>query len=335
MVDPAGVVARNALPVIGALEAAGVDPSLALRAAELTRSDFLDPDCRVPHDRVVKLWQAAEELTRDPDFGLRCSSLVRPGDLGVIEYVFRKSRTVGEGIHRVIRYFRVAHDVARFEMTERDGEVLLQHVLPGRRSLPRAPVDFILGNPVRLARSCTEPGLNPLKVQLDYPEPADTTLLERHFQCQLCFSSDVRGIVYRTTDLEVALVESDPSLCAVLDQHAQQVLDRLPRISTLSDRVRELLSSQLSGGSTDALTVAAHLRMSVRTLHRRLAEEGTSHKALLEELRREMCQSLLRRPDISISEVAFMVGFSEPSAFHRAYKRWTGMTPAQARTHGR
>jgi AraC-like DNA-binding protein len=151
----------------------------------------------------------------------------------------------------------------------------------------------------------------------------------------LCFSSEVRGVVYRTTDLDIALVESDPGLCVVLDQHAKQVLERLPRVSTQSDRVRAFLSSQLSGGNTDAPTVAAHFCMSVRTLHRKLAEEGTSHKALLEELRREMCQSLLRRPEISISEVAFMVGFSEPSAFHRAYKRWTGMTPAQARTHGR
>ncbi len=331
MVDPAGVVARNALPVLAGLRAAGVDPAPALEAAGLSADDFTDPDQRVPHERVVVLWQRAVELTGDADFGLSCSALIQPGDLGVVEYAFRKSRTLGEGLSRVVRYFRIGHDVARLEVTQLGDEVQVEHVLPGGRLLPRAAVDFVLANPVSIVRRATVSAANPRRVYLDYPEPEDTSLIERHFECELVFSSGKRAVVYDADEMDVPLRESDPGLSAVLDQHAQQVLEQLPQISTLSDRVRAFMAAQLSGGNPDAQAVAAHLRMSVRTLHRKLADEGTSHKLLLDELRRELSHSLLRQPNVSISEVAFLVGFSEPSAFHRAYKRWTGKTPAQAR----
>jgi AraC-like DNA-binding protein len=331
MVDPAGVAARNALPVLAGLKAAGLDPNAALAEAGLSRADFVDPDTRVPHDRVVALWKAAMDSSGDPEFGLVCSRLMKPGDLGVLEYVFRKSRTLREGIDRVCRYFRIGHDVARFELSTSNDQMAIDHVLPGSRTLPRAPVDFVLANPVAIARNVTSRPVNPLRVFVDYPQPEDTSALEAHFQCELVFDSGRRALVYALADADTPLLESDPGLRAVLDRHARQVLESLPTISTLSDRVREFMAGQLSGGNADAQAVAEHLRMSVRTLHRKLADEGTSHKLLLDELRRELSQSLLRQPNVSISEVAFLLGFSEPSAFHRAYKRWTGTTPAQAR----
>jgi AraC-like DNA-binding protein len=129
----------------------------------------------------------------------------------------------------------------------------------------------------------------------------------------------------------LALDQSEPGLCAILDEHALKLLEELPPLGSLGDRVRDLLARQLSGGDTSAETTALSLKMSVRTLHRRLSAEGTSHKKLLEELRRKLAASYLRDGGLAISEITYLLGFSEPSAFHRAFRRWTGKTPMQFR----
>jgi len=335
MGDRAAVAARAVAPILGGLVQAGCDPAPAAAEAGIDPSQLADPDSRVEHDRVVRLWELAGELSGEPDFGLRCAGLLQPGHMGVVEYGFRKSHSIRQGMERIQRYFRINHDVAGFELSDDGGLYEVQHTLPAGRSLPRAAVDFILATPVRIVRESTAERVGPVKVLLDYPEPADTTALSEWFGAELVFSASKRALIYDAADVEAPLLEADAGLSLVLDQHAEHVLSNIPRVHTLSDRVRAFMAEQLCGGNPDAQAVAEHVKMSVRTLHRRLEEDGTSHKALLEELRRELSARFLQEATVSIAEVAFLLGFSEPSAFHRAFKRWTGHTPAQYRKlHG-
>lgn len=313
------------------MEAAGADVHAALAAADLDLAAVLDPDARVSHERVVRLWNIATDVTGDPDFGLRASRLMEPGALGVLEYAFRKSATLIEGVTRVARYFRLNHDLATIEPVA-DGERLrLEHRLPGARTLPRAAVDFILSNPVSLIRDCTDDAVQPIEVWVDYAPPANTSALDEHFRCPVRFLRGRRALVFAAADRDAPLRQSEPGLCAILDAHARQMLDALPPAGSLTDRVRELLAAELCGGDPTSQGIARRLKMSVRTLHRRLSDEGTSHKQLLDGLRRELAATYLRERAVAISEVAYLLGFSEPSAFHRAFKRWTGMTPVEWR----
>lgn len=329
--DLAQVSARAVAPILLGIREAGMDPGPVLAEVGFDPGVLVDPDARVQHDRVVMLWERATALTGDPDFGLRCAGLLAPGQLGVIEYAFRKSDSLRQGLERVQRYFRLNHDVAGFEFNVKGGRFQVRHTLPAARTLPRAAVDFILANPVRIAREATSGGVSPCRVLLDYPRPLQTALLEECFQCELVFSASCRAFEYPELSVHTPLLEADPALSVVLEQHAQMMLDRIPQVHSFSDRVRELIASQLCAGNIDAQGTAEKLRMSVRTLHRRLSDEGTSHNGLLEQLRRDLSERFLRQATMSISEAAFMLGFSEPSAFHRAFKRWNGCTPAQFR----
>ncbi len=331
MADPAKVRSRAVLPLVGVMRADGVDVDHALGLVGLTTDEIADAEAWVSHERVVRLWQIGAELTGDPNLGLRVSAAIPAGAFGVVEFALRKSDNLLDGFHRASRYFRLGHDVARMNVIDLGERVAFDHVLPGGRTLPRVAADFVLSNALLIARDAVGGDLVPVEVRLDYAEPEDKALLRERFCDNLTFSAGERALVFAATDLERPLQQSEPGLCAILDQHASDLLAKLPTIGSFSDRVRELLAGQLAGGNPTSQEMARVLKMSVRTLHRRLTEEGTSHKQLLEQLRRELAGNYLRDQQIAISEVAYLLGFSEPSAFHRAFRRWTGKTPAAFR----
>ena len=188
----------------------------------------------------------------------------------------------------------------------------------------------MLSNPLLIVRDATVDSVSPVEVWVDYPPPDDETAVRERFG-NIKFLRGRRALVYDAADADARLTQSEPGLCAILDDHATKLLAALPTVGTFSDRVRELLAGELAGGDPTAQNMARHLKMSVRTLHRRLSDEGTSHKQLLEQLRRELAERYLTNPALAVAEVAYLLGFSEPSAFHRAFRRWTGKTPSQMR----
>jgi AraC-like DNA-binding protein len=131
--------------------------------------------------------------------------------------------------------------------------------------------------------------------------------------------------------LQTPCVSADPGLVAVLDRYAVDRLQKAPRTNSAADRVRTLIRDELRGGNPTAARIATRLKMSVRTLNRLLAGEDTSFRDLLDALRHELAIELLAADDASIAEVGFLLGFAALSSFHRAFRRWTGRTPAEFR----
>jgi AraC-like DNA-binding protein len=139
------------------------------------------------------------------------------------------------------------------------------------------------------------------------------------------------ALILPTGLLHTPCARADPALVAVLDRYAAERLEHVPRTDSIADRVRTVLGDELRGGEPTAARLAARLKMSPRTLNRALAAEGTSYRQLLDALRRELAERHLAGDQLSISEVGFLLGFCELSSFHRAFKRWTGRTPARFR----
>jgi AraC-like DNA-binding protein len=131
--------------------------------------------------------------------------------------------------------------------------------------------------------------------------------------------------------LSFAITKADPGLCAVLDRHAETLIAKHSPNDSLVERVRALIKDELSGGNASLERIADSLSMSGRTLQRKLRDHGTSHQELLDQMRRDLAMRYLREPDLAICEVAYLLGFSESSALHRAFKRWTGKTPNEFR----
>ncbi|MEE9384148.1 MAG: AraC family transcriptional regulator ligand-binding domain-containing protein, partial [Nannocystaceae bacterium] len=272
------------------------------------------------------------ERTGIATFGLR---VVEAMDLSVFDvqiYAFFSSANLGEGIERIIRYQRLNHDAAKVTLIRVGNHAIFRHQLPDGHMLPSAAAQFVIGSAVKAARAATARDVAIEQVRFQHEAPSDISEYERVLGAPAFFSSEYNEIVFANAALEVPHDRADPGLAAVLDRHGEAALSALPRVDSLADRVRSLLAKELQGGNPSADTPAERLRMSTRTLARRLTDEGTSHKEVLDDLRGELAQRYLGDPNLAIAEVAFLLGFSEPSAFHRAFKRWTGQTPSQFRS---
>ncbi len=323
----AGLTVRALQPVVSGLAALGYDPGALSASVGIERALLDNPEARVPHDAVMRLWQEAVADRGDPDIGLHVAEAAAIESFDVHAYAVFASATLREGLQLACRYQRLIHESTELSLTPGTGGAWLRHTLPGGFAVPRPSAEFLLTSYVRLGRIASGSEWEPLEVRFAHPAPQRDAEHRRLFGAALRFDSGENSVLVADEVLNTPCPQANVGLLDVLERHAGELLARSPKDSTLSAKVRAHLVSVLSGGAPSAVQVAAHFRMSVRTLARRLENEGTSYKHVLDQLRRERATALLRERRASIAEVAFLLGFADVSAFYRAFKRWTGTTP--------
>ena len=326
------LTARAFLPLLSGLRLLGHDPAPLLAAVGVEASALDDPDARVPMSAGSGLLAQAAAATGDDNIGLH---LAEHADLRTVDvhfYAMAASATLRAAYERLSRYQRLIHESSRIDLVPTDNAITLRHVLPGGLAARRQTAEFLIAAWVRTGRLVTDSDWSPLKIRFAHPAPSDRREHERFFHAPLHFTTGENALSVAKSTLALQCVGADPALASFFDRYAGEHIgveaSAAPRIQ---DRVREALKVQLGDGEPSAVGVAARLKMSVRTLNRTLAGEGTSYRELLDQLRHELASGHLADPHTSIGEVAFLLGFSELSAFYRAFKRWTGRTPAEFR----
>jgi AraC-like DNA-binding protein len=293
---------------------------------------IVDPDGRIDRETHNHLWDEVARRSGDDAFGLHLAERLQPGAFAVMDYAARNAPTLRQAVIRFVRYCRLVHDGARVQLAEEGGEARLSYTLPDfPGGSPRHAAEFIVAAWVIAARQMTETDLAPLRVRFEHPKPASTTELRRVLRSELRFREPVNEVALEGNVLRLPLAKADPQLGAVLDRYAEELLRRLPRREPFDEQLCRVICEALHGGDSSLTAVAARMRMSGRTLQRRLGERGTSYQELLDRMRRDMAARYLDEPQMAIGEAAFLLGFSDPSAFNRAFKRWTGTTPGAYR----
>jgi AraC-like DNA-binding protein len=330
------VSTRAVRPLLGYVRAKGHDSAAFLRDHDIDPVIFTDPDARLPHALSSRLWPAAAQLVGDRDLGLHVAEGIRPGSFGVLEYAVRTSENVGTGFERLFRYHRMLHDVAEVSLTVARDRAVLRHRLPPPHFLPREVSEYVLAAWLVTSRLATGKHWIPLQIRLPHAAPSDLSEHRRVFGCPLEFGSKCSELVFSRELLKLPMVKADADLQAILDAQVLAALEKLPRVEATTETVRRHLAAELCHGSPTLEQIAPRMNMSPRTLHRRLDEESTSFRQILTEVRRELATRHLSERRLAVGEIAFLLGFSEPSAFHRAFKRWTGHAPLNYRvqTHG-
>jgi len=327
------VAASIGAMILAAARAMGADPALLASRAAFDVSRASDPDARIALHTETLLWDEAARLTGDGVFGLHAAERLCPGAFDVIDYAVRTAPTLRAGLERLARYNRLVHDAAVFSLV-RDGDHLrVEHSLQGVKQ-SRHAAEFTLASTLVVGAQINDSPIWPTKVTFQHAAHAPMVEYLRLFGVPPSFSAPTNTLVFSLELLEQPLPKSDPLLSRVIERHAEALLVARPApAETTAARVRRILCETM--GKDDAavtLTGAANrLRMSERSLQRRLAEEAQTFDVLLDELRHELAARYLADKKLAIAEVAFLLGYSEPSAFHRAFKRWTGKTPTQAR----
>lgn len=323
--------------IVQAVSARGVEPRALAQKARFDLDRASDPDARIPLEVETLLWEEASAACSDAAFGLHAAETVRPGAFDVLDYAVRTAPTLRASLDRAARYNRLLHDAAVF--TVRDvGEVTrVEHGLAlAGATQSRHAAEFTLATFVVIGAQMLGAPVRARAVEFRHAAPDGSVVgeHERIFSTTPRFSAAVNAIELDRELVQQPLPSADPALWRVIERHAEALLAARPDpAESVQQRVRKHLASALGASEGDATlaAMAERLHMSERSLQRRLAEEGASFDALLEDLRRELALRYLGDPKIAIAEVAYLLGYSEPSAFHRAFKRWTGKTPSELR----
>jgi AraC-like DNA-binding protein len=321
--------------------AKGADRDALVRRAGLESEDFEDPDRRIPFDRYVALMRAGQELAGDPALALHFGEAFDITELSIIGLMGQACDTVADAFALLGRFTRLAADVALEE--EANG----QRMILSRRGadlwvvdMRRNPNDFpelTESSFARMAASSRRfPGGPFLKaIRFSHAEPAYRDEYDRIFGVTLTFGCE-RNEVLMNGDGWMRLKSPFPSpyVFAILKERAEGLLEAMESEATMRGRVEKMLAPILHDRDANMAAVAARLGLSRPTLFRRLKAEGTTFETVLDALRRRLAIDYLSGRGLSVGETAYLVGFSDPASFSRAFKRWTGGSPRAARREG-
>jgi AraC-like DNA-binding protein len=301
--------------------------------APVESSPIRDGDKRISYARLIELYQEAASQTDDEAFGLHIAEYVNPAMFDVIGYAAMYSPTLGAALERVSRYYGIWTDGSayRFRISGSRVHISFDYLAEVHSDNTTQECDSSIASLVCLGRKLTATYWNPLEVRFQHGPPRTMLEYERVFRCVVKFNQPHNEMVVDRCLFDQPVSSSDPWLCGVLDRHAAEMLRNSPSPAWLIQDVKLLLAAALRTGDAGLKGVAKELGMSPRTLQRRLSEHGVSHQSLLDEVRRDLSRKYLLETEMVFGEVAYLLGFSEVSAFHRAFRRWTGLTPKDYR----
>lgn len=296
-------------------------------------------DARVRGSQVERLWSCASEQLQDPLVGLHMSEAYGPGTLDLLGYIILSCATLGDVLERASRYARLLNDGMRIELVRMQSLsycriTVVESMDNYLRRSPAHAVDATWGGFTRELRRLTAEGVVPHEVWLRRPRPprAQQEEYRRVLGAPVVFDAPEDRFILSSPSLDVPILAANPALLAIFEQHADAVLGGMEKPGSRSTQVAAVLTRRLKGEVPPLKAIARELAMSARTLQRALQQDGTSFQRLVDDVRRELAIRHLSDPRASASQVGFLLGFSEPSTFHRAFRRWTGTTPGAYRS---
>ncbi|HEX5707670.1 MAG TPA: AraC family transcriptional regulator [Pyrinomonadaceae bacterium] len=329
MTEPT-IAAGNARALMELAVAKGASREVLAARSGLDPAELQDQDRRIPFAKYVALMRAGKELCRDPALALHYGEAVDFAEVSVVGLIGRASETMADGFAQFNRYARLVVDDGkgrdRFVLKRSAGQLWVVDTLQNADDFP----EFAETSFARMV--CTSrrwfPESQFIKaVHFTHAPPEYRAEYERVFRVPVVFESDRNALLTDDAWLTHRNPHASRYVFGILSAHAEELLERLERSKTTRGRVESLLMPIMHTGDADMLTIARKLGVSRQTLFRKLKAEGVTFEKVLDELRRTMALDYLRGRKVSVNETAYLVGFSDPAAFSRAFKRWTGHSP--------
>ena len=325
------LLATFILPVARALRLHGIDALELLEESGIDAAKAANPDWRVTHTTFNALMARCVEVTGDEAFGLLAAEQLQPQVLHGLGLAWLASDTVFDGLKRLVRFGKLVSTTLDLNLRE-EGDLV--HVDLGRNvevdGFAYANRDYAVGMVVRMCQMTLGEFLAPVAIAIERPRPREPERWEYALSSRVSFDSESTFLTWSRADIMEPLATGDPALARVNDEQTQSYLDSF-LAQTTSREVVDKIVEKLPDGPPSQLQIAESLHVSNRTLQRKLKEEGTSFMDLLQDTRLQLARKYLRQPNRSVVETSYLLGFSEPSTFSRAFKRWTGMAPVEFR----
>ena len=279
------------------------------------------------------LFESASQNTRNDNFGLWFGNQFRPNDLGLWGYAAISSPTLGNALHNLIDLFRYHQQCSMLRMMRSDArffrleyQVRDPHIVERRQD-----AELSLGMFFNLIRECMGQNWQPEEVYFEHPKPENSAEHESAFNAPVFFSQKFNAIVFDPAILEQPMPNPDLKLMAITRACLESLHTASPINQKLTDKIRNLIRIKLADGYPSLELIAESLYMSTSAIQRNLAWEGLSYTDIVEETRKSLAEMYFKQRNLSLSEIAYLLGYSELSAFSRAFRRWTGHSPRDYR----
>jgi AraC-like DNA-binding protein len=315
------------------LRDAGINPARVMSGVGLTTEDVRDRKRRLDASAQVRVLELAAEELQDDCFGFRLARGFELGEIGLLYYVMTSSERLADALRNAERYCAINNEGVRLQVSlERTFAIGLEY-LNVDRSSDRHHIEFWLVTLVRILRTLTDSRLAPKQIKLKHFRPETPPDVRSYLGCEIEFAANRDEILFPAHISALPVGGADEHLNKLLLQYADEALSgRVSRPVSIRSRVEDQIAQLLPHGKANASEIARRLGMSRRTLARALSAEAVAFSGVLETMRQALAKRYLRERELPISEIAWLLGYSEISSFTHAFARWTGVTPSTFRS---
>ncbi|PWK29354.1 AraC-like DNA-binding protein [Arcicella aurantiaca] len=308
----------------------GADYDLLCKKTGISPQDLQNPDNRLPIAQAQKLWKEAIEMTGDEFLPLHIGEMINTISVGILAYVMMHSPILGKALEKLCQYQDIVCDasktsliiengLAHLTISEPSDDIFAPHyAYESTISIYHSAINGMLGENVQLK-----------SVHFDYPAYTDN-LSEYHriFKgAEIIFNSHFTGLVFSEDYLKRPILNANPNLFSLFEIHANEILNSLKPSESLKEKIKKEILHDLKGEEPTLSNIAKKLGIGVRSIQLKLKEEGVTFQQLLDEIRKNLATKHLKEAQLSTTDIAYLLGYSEPSVFFRSFKKWTGQTP--------
>jgi len=325
-----GFAARQA---IAALRRRNIPVAPVLRRVGLSEDEFDNRQHRISATAQVKLLECAAEALNDSAFGLHLAEHANPREVGLLFYAASAAKNIGEALALYARYCRIVNEAVRLKLLQDQKAFVVDYEVAGfARHDARQNVEFIVAASLKSLREASGRNVRPITISFAHPRNSDLPEFERFFGCPVEFGATSDRKTFSKETVALPLFTGDRYLLETLQPFCDEAAkERGTAKGTLRSQVENEIEKLLPHGNANARTVAKALALSVRTLSRKLADEGTTYVEVVDQLRRSLALQYLKEPGMTLSQIAWLLGYEGSTSFNHAFRRWTGQSPSAAR----
>lgn len=314
------------------IEYFGVDKTHILNSAVIESHFFNSPDNRLTSGEVTRIFLAATKLTKNENIGLHQGEGLSKGFSNILGYLLMNCSDLADAAQKYIKYERIVDETSVSDICL-DGNTVILSIRNVDKELKgnRQMYDFKLAGMLSYMKILLGESIILKEVHFEHCKPQDISEYQRIFKCPVFFEKQMNALVFNKELLQLPIIEPNNELQILFERIARDTLEKLGKSETYKKKVLDIIIKEMNGEIPSINLVAKRLAMSIRSLQHNLKQEGTSYIKIANEVRKNIAINFLKEKDDSISEIAYFLGFSEASAFNRAFKKWTNLTPGEFR----
>lgn len=314
-----------------ALESYGRDPRQVIAARHYRPGTSSALPGRLGVKEFNAIIERAVKEVPDPALGIRAGSLSLPSHLGALGHAWIASSNLRSALQRLERYNLMLNEVIKVKVEESTGEVKVSYSQLQKLSHPDILADGYISRILMLCRLSAGPDLNPVYVKLERPEPDDPGPWLDFFRSDVSFDDTETCMAISDKDADKALTGGNEELLAIHEDLIERYLAKLDR-SNIINQSRRYIIEKLPSGRVSEAALASMFNISKRTLRRKLGQNGVTFRSLMLKVRQDLAERYIRGDSYTVTEIAFLLGYTDPSAFSRAFRSWFGCSPTKMRT---